>query len=296
MPNLKEVKARISSVENTQQITNAMKLVAAAKLRKAQEAITRIRPYSQKMREILSNVAANVDESTINNVYSQERERNRILIVLMTSDRGLCGAFNSNITKKVKSIVADRYAEQEAAGQVEYLGIGKRGFESFQKAGKKVNGDYVDLFKELNFMEVRKAASYAIHGFTSGSFDEVVLVYNSFKNVATQLVTDEIFLPVQSADVETEAQSNTDYIFEPSVDFIIEDLIPKSLNIQFYKALLESNASEHGARMTAMDNATENAGELLKELNLTYNRTRQAAITKEILEIVGGANALQGGN
>jgi F-type H+-transporting ATPase subunit gamma len=287
MANLKEVKERIKSVSSTQQITRAMKMVAAAKLRRAQDRIVQLRPYSEKLTAILANVSSgNSDESM--NTYAEEREVKNVLIVPVSSDRGLCGAFNSNINKAVKVSMA---ANQGANFHI--MPIGKKANDFFKKQSFTVINSYWDVFGNLSFEKVREAAEFAMAGYESGKFDKVVLVYNEFKNVATQIVVSEQFLPVvQKMDEGQEASTSTDYIFEPSKDFIVEDLIPKSLKIQFYKAVLESNASEHGARMTAMGKATDNAGELLKELKLMYNRTRQAAITKEILEIVGGAEAL----
>ena len=287
MANLKEVKERIKSVSSTQQITRAMKMVAAAKLRRAQDRIVQLRPYSEKLTAILANVSSgNSDESM--NTYAVEREVENVLIVPVSSDRGLCGAFNSNINKAVKVSMA---ANQGANFHI--MPIGKKANDFFKKQSFTVINSYWDVFGNLSFEKVREAAEFAMAGYESGKFDKVVLVYNEFKNVATQIVVSEQFLPVvQKMNEGQTVSTSTDYIFEPSKDFIVEDLIPKSLKIQFYKAVLESNASEHGARMTAMGKATDNAGELLKELKLMYNRTRQAAITKEILEIVGGAEAL----
>ncbi|HVD96682.1 MAG TPA: ATP synthase F1 subunit gamma [Cytophagaceae bacterium] len=298
MASLKEVRARIISVNSTQQITKAMKMVAAAKLRRAQDNITKIRPYSEKLTEILNNVSASLDASS-ENPYAEEREVKSVLIVLITSDRGLAGAFNTNAIKGALTLLNTRYSEQNAKGNVEILCIGKKGYEFFAKRGYKVNGDYTTLFTNLSFDTVRKAAEYVMDGFVNKKFDRVYTVYNEFKNVATQIVRSTQFLPPvkevsfkKKKEVKT-SQLNTIYIYEPSQEEIVTELIPKSLKIQFYKAVLDSNASEHGARMTAMDKATDNAKELLKELKLVYNRTRQAAITKEILEIVGGAEALK---
>lgn len=291
MPSLKEVRARIVSVNSTQQITKAMKMVAAAKLRRAQDAIIKIRPYSEKLTDILSNVSASLDASS-ENPYSEIREIKKVLIVVITSDRGLAGAFNANVIKATSALVASKYSDHLTKGDVEFLCIGKKGFEFFTKKGYSVNGDYVGLFTNLSFETVRAAAEMAMEGFVAKQFDKVYLVYNEFKNVATQFIQTVSFLPTSSEDASLKKSTNTDYIFEPSKEEIVAELIPKSLKIQFYKCVLESNASEHGARMTAMDKATENAKELLKELKLVYNRSRQASITKEILEIVGGAEAM----
>lgn len=293
MASLKEVRNRIVSVTSTQQITKAMKMVAAAKLRRAQDNIIRMRPYAQRLSSILTNVSRLADGS-VSNVYSERRDINRVLVVVITSDRGLAGAFNSNILKAANTLVSERYSSQMAAGKVTFLAIGKRGHDYLTKRGSSMAGNYTHVFTQLSFDTVRIAAEYAMDSFRDGTYDQVDIVYNEFKNVATQIIRTEQFLPIQEQVDNTQitAATNSDYIFEPSKEQIIAELIPKSLKIQFYKAVLESNAAEHGARMTAMDKATDNAGELLKELKLTYNRSRQAAITTEILEIVGGAEAL----
>ncbi|WP_299706800.1 ATP synthase F1 subunit gamma [uncultured Pontibacter sp.] len=292
MASLKEVRSRITSVSSTQQITKAMKMVAAAKLRRAQDNILRMRPYAQRLGGILTNLSS-LSEGSVSNIYSEKRDANRVLVIVVTSDRGLAGAFNSNIIKAANYLAQNKYRSQLEAGNLTFLTIGRKGFEALSKRGYKVIGDYTGTFSSLSFDTVRVAAERAMNGFVAGEFDQVDLIYNEFKNVATQIVRTEQFLPIEEKPVEETANATIpDYAFEPSKEQIIEELIPKSLKIQVYKAVLESNASEHGARMTAMDKATENAGELLKELKLTYNRTRQAAITKEILEIVGGAEAL----
>ncbi|MCO6359394.1 ATP synthase F1 subunit gamma [Roseivirga pacifica] len=289
MASLKEVKERIKSVSSTQQITKAMKMVAAAKLRRAQDRTVQLRPYSEKLSALLANVSSGNSDAGFD-TYAVEREVKKVLIVPVTSDRGLCGAFNTNIFKAVRAMMQTNNLSD---GDVEILPIGRKSYDFFRKKGFTVIDNYYEVFGDLTFDNVREAAEFAMEGFVNENYDRVVLVYNEFKNVATQIVRTEQFLPIQEIAPEAgEATTNTDYIYEPSKTFIIEELIPKSLKIQFYKAVLESNASEHGARMTAMGKATDNAGELLKELKLTYNRTRQAAITKEILEIVGGAEAL----
>jgi len=290
MANLKEVKGRIQSVNSTKQITKAMKMVAAAKLRRAQDRIIQMRPYSQKLSEIIQNVSSGQTEG-IENPYSEVRKVERALLVVVTSDRGLCGAFNSSIFKYTKSLIAENYKELESLGNLDILPIGKKSYEFFSKRKYNVVEGYSHLIEKLNFDEAREAAEMIMADFENKSYDSVEIIFNEFKNVATQLVRNEKFLPIAEEN-GNQGAGEVDYIFEPSKDFIFKDLLPKSLKIQFYKALLESNASEHGARMTAMDKATENADELLKDLRLTYNRTRQAAITKEILEIVGGAEAL----
>jgi F-type H+-transporting ATPase subunit gamma len=294
MASLKEVRGRIISVNSTQQITKAMKMVAAAKLRRAQDNIIKIRPYAQKLDTILNNLSATLDDIS-DNPYSVEREIRNVLIIVVTSDRGLAGAFNSNVIKNTMALVNSTYKAQEKEGNVTFLCIGKKGNEYFTKRGYKVVSDYSTTFLNLSFENARKAAEFAMNGFLENKYDTVDIVYNEFRNVATQILIKQKFLPISSennVDKKIVSLGNVDYIFEPSKEEIVKELIPKSLKIQFYKSLLESNASEHGARMTAMDKATDNAKELLKELKLTYNRTRQAAITKEILEIVGGAEAL----
>lgn len=293
MANLKEVKSRIQSVVSTQQITKAMKMVAAAKLKRAQDRITQMRPYAQKLSEILINVSAAASEN-IDNEYGNVREVRNVLIIPVTSDKGLCGAFNSNVFRNTTVYISANLKEEFRNGNVDILPIGKKAFDFYRKRDYNVINTFKDTLSDLNFDSARLAAEFAMESFKNGKYDQVLLVYNEFKNVATQVVVAEQFLPIQKAAVEEKGGNSTaiDYIFEPSEEKIIEELIPKSLKVQFYKALLESNASEHGARMTAMDKATENAGELLKELRLTYNRTRQAAITTEILEIVAGAEAL----
>lgn len=272
-----------------------MKMVAAAKLRRAQDNIMQMRPYSQKLSAILSNLSGNAEGST-ESEYGKVRVPAKVLLVVITSDRGLCGAFNANVAKSALGLLAGEYAEQAKQGNVSILCVGKKGYETMSRRGYHCISDFVGTFSKLSFETVRKAAEFAMNGFVKGDYDKVVLIYNEFKNVATQIIREEQFLPIVETEkpAGTAAGNNADYIFEPSVEYIMEELIPKSLKIQFYKAVLESNASEHGARMTAMDKATDNAGELLKQLKLTYNRTRQAAITKEILEIVGGAEALKG--
>lgn len=292
MANLKEVKNRISSVISTQQITKAMKMVAAAKLRRAQDSIIQMRPYANKLSVILSNVSSGVDHD-LENVYAEQKPVERVLLVVVSSDRGLCGAFNGNVFKGALSLIEEKYQEQKNNENIYILPIGRKALDFFKKKDFQLIDDYAELFGDLNFDDARKAAEFAMDGFKNGDYDVVEIIYNEFKNVATQILRREQFLPLIPNDSHAEADvSNLDYIFEPSKETIVKELIPKSLKIGFYKALLESNASEQGARMTAMDKATENANELLKELKLTYNRTRQAAITKEILEIVGGAEAL----
>lgn len=293
MPSLKEVRNRIASVNSTQQITKAMKMVSAAKLRRAQDRAMKIRPYAEKLNAILHNISESLTEAT-DNIYAEERALKRVLIVVVTSDRGLAGAFNANIVKTANALVEQRYQQLFNQGNVDFLAIGKKGGEALTKKGLNVMSDFQALFMELSFDTARKASEYVMNAYLEGKYDRVEVIYNEFKNVATQIIRTEQFLPIKQTTVASFNLSHpeVDYIFEPSKEEIVKELIPKSLKIQFYKYLLESNASEHGARMTAMDKATENAKEMLKALKLTYNRSRQAAITKEILEIVGGAEAL----
>ncbi|WP_296622594.1 ATP synthase F1 subunit gamma [Marivirga sp.] len=290
MANLKEVKNRISSVVSTQQITKAMKMVAAAKLKRAQDRITMMRPYSQKLSAILQNVSGSGEE--MNNPYAKERPVEKILLILVTSDKGLCGAFNSMVTRRVTSLIAGEYKSVAENGNLHFMTIGKKAADYLKRNKLHNNADYIDLFTRLNYEDVSEAAQFVMDEFEKGTYDKVEIIYNEFKNAATQVLNQEQFLPIAKAD-DTEGKSiDHGYSFEPSRDYIEKELIPTSLKTQLFKALLDSNASEHGARMTAMDKATENAGDLLKELRLTYNRTRQAAITTEILEITAGAEAL----
>ena len=294
MANLKEVRNRIQSVSSTQQITKAMKMVAAAKLRRAQDNIIRMRPYAQRLNAILTNLTRNTDDDIMSE-YGVAREVRKVLVIAITSDRGLAGAFNSNVFKGVNAAIAERYASLPTAS-ISVLAIGKKAHDYYTRKGNIV-GNFTHVFANLSFETVREAAEVAMGGFRNGTYDEVVMVYNEFRNVATQIIRTEQLLPLVKTEAPAPATptANVDYLFEPSKEEIIQTLIPQSLKIQLYKAVLESNASEHGARMTAMDKATDNAGELLKALKLTYNRTRQAAITTEILEIVGGAEALAAG-
>ncbi|WP_373494232.1 ATP synthase F1 subunit gamma [Aquiflexum sp.] len=289
MANLKEVKQRITSVTSTQQITRAMKMVAAAKLRRAQDRILKMRPYSQKLTLILNDVISGMgDELEV--VYAEQRPVQNVLVVVMTSDKGLCGAFNSNAIKAGVQLVEKEFKDSN----VTILPLGKKAFEYFSKKKYQVNSGYYGIFSDVNYDDVREIALYAMDSFASKKFDRVMLVYNHFRNVAVQDLTIEQFLPMGVNPEEAISVSNTDYILEPSKEYVVQELVPTALKTQFFKAVLESNASEHGARMTSMDKATENAGDLLKDLKLLYNRSRQAAITNEILEIVAGANALEG--
>ncbi len=284
MANLKEIRSRITSVSSTMQITSAMKMVSAAKLKKAQDAITAMRPYADKLTELLQGLSATLDENT-GSKFSTQREVNKVLIVAITSNRGLCGAFNSNIIKAVNKLTTETYANQE----VSYVAVGKKANDAFKKTNNIIANES-DVFDDLTFDNVAEIAQMLMDKFVAGEFDKIEIVYNKFKNAATQIVTREQFLPI--VPVSTEENVNLDYIFEPSKVEIVEALIPKSLKTQLYKGIRDSYASEHGARMTAMHKATDNAKELRDQLKLTYYNARQAAITTEILEIVGGAEAL----
>jgi F-type H+-transporting ATPase subunit gamma len=292
--NLKEVRGRIVSVKSTIQITKAMKMVSAAKLKRATDRIVQIRPYADQLSEVLQNLASNL-QGEVNISYAEEREINKVLIVVITSDKGLCGAFNANTLKATKLLINEKYADLNVNGKVDLLTIGKRAFEGF-KTGHKgyVNKDFIELFHHLNFEDSAKAAEYIMYAFEQKVYDRVEVVYGKFKNAATQVNTVEQFLPI-STQTSAKNKKKADYIFEPQQEKILKDLVPKILKTQFFKYLLDSNASEHGARMTAMDKATENANELLKTLNIMYNRARQAAITTELSEIVSGAAALSNG-
>jgi len=290
MPSLKEVKSRITSVISTQQITKAMKMVAAAKLRRSQERITQMRPYAQKLSHLFQNLSA--AEQDAQAWFNQQREENKVLIVVISSDRGLCGGFNSTIMKAAIRLANENYSGQLAKGNVTILPLGKKAFEFFGKKSYPTVSDYWNVFQGLSFDNVAVIGEYLMSAFKSGQYDKIEIVYNEFKNVATQILRTEQFLPVVQPK-KSEKVEDKDYIYQPNQAAIITGLVPKSLKIQLYKAVLDSNAAENGARMTAMDKATENAGDLLKDLKLTYNRTRQAAITKEILEIVAGAEALK---
>lgn len=292
MANLKEVRTRITSVGSTQQITKAMKLVSATKLRKAQNAITQMRPYATKLNGILGNLADSIDVDSLN-VYFNTREVKNVLLVVISSDRGLCGSFNSNIIKKTTSLLVEKYAGKN----ITILPVGKKGSEFFTKQQKftvTVNNDYRDVFLTLSANEGFKLGQYLLDVYKSGKYDVIEIVYNQFKNAATQILTNDQFLPIDTKSFAKGNNSKNDYIFEPSKAEILEELIPRILKTQVYRSLLDSSASEHGARMVAMDKATDNAGELLKALKIEYNRVRQAAITTEISEIVGGAAALSG--
>ncbi len=280
MPSIKEVKNRIGSVKSTQQLTKAMKMVAAAKLKKAQDRVLQLRPYSKKLNEILSNLS-----SSINNDLFKTREINRALVVIVSSDKGLCGSFNSSLVKEFNS-----FCSQNKFKNVTVLPIGKKAYDFFKNSKFELNLDYWEYLNNFSYDKSSEICEFLIDSFLESKFDKISIIYNEFKNVAVQKTVSEDFLPVPQVD--SEGNSSNNYIFEPEKNKIVRHLIPQTLKTQLLKSVLESSASEQGSRMTAMSQATDNAGELLKELKLTYNRTRQAAITKEILEIVGGAEAL----
>jgi F-type H+-transporting ATPase subunit gamma len=296
MAGLKEIRTRISSVQSTMQITSAYKMVSAAKLRKAQDAIMQMRPYANKLFEILTSISDSIDQTEIEeNIYGNQREIKNVLLIVVTSNRGMCGAFNTNVCKMVMQIASEQYGGLLAKGNVHLLTIGKKGHDFFRARGFNIFDNRNDLTEKVSFDMAENEAQKIMNSYLNGEFDRVILVYNQFKNAAVQQLTAQQLLPVVSkkkSSVLVETKENI--IFEPSKQKIVEELIPKSLKVEFYKALLESIASEHGARMTAMHKATDNAHEILKDLTITYNKARQSSITTEILEIVSGANALQG--
>ncbi len=295
MPNLKAIRLRINSVKSTRQITSAMKMVAAAKLRKAQDKIVRLRPYAGKLNEILIGLTQSLNDSEEDNIYGRKSEKpEKILVVVVTSNRGLCGSFNSNIIKEIRRLIQEDYFDQFRKGNLWFIAIGKKGHDFLKKQKLNILEESNDLVNNLTFEKTVPLASRIMESFITGKFDMVRIVYNQFKNAAVQILTNELFLPVESKPDGQKAVSRTDYIYEPSKEEIIKDLIPTTLKIQFYKAILDSFVAEHGARMTAMHKATDNATELIRDLTLQYNKARQAAITNQILEVVTGAEALKG--
>ncbi|PJJ79825.1 ATP synthase F1 subunit gamma [Mucilaginibacter auburnensis] len=297
MANLKEVRNRIGSVNSTQQITKAMKMVSAAKLKRATNAIVELRPYANKLKELLANLSSSLEDGA--SPFLQEREPVRVLIVAITSNRGLAGAFNTNVMKATNNLISEKYSEQYKAGNVSIVAIGKKSQEYYERRKYNVVGNNNEVYNHLNFTSVSAITESIMDGFLNGKYDRVEIVYNHFRNAAVQYLITEQLLPVPKAEnkeevkaVKGEIKAQVDYILEPSKQEIVEQLIPKNIKIQLYRAVLDSVASEHGARMTAMDKATENAGELLKALKLSYNQARQAAITTELTEIVSGAAAL----
>jgi F-type H+-transporting ATPase subunit gamma len=289
---LKEVRNRISSVQSMQQITKAMKMVSAAKFRRAQDAIVQMRPYAQKLQDVLSNIVSNSD-GEIKMALAEERPVEKVLLIVITSDRGLAGAFNSNVVKLTRSVIREKYQSQADKGNVTIWNLGKKGYEALTKFGYKTNDEHKDIFLNLSFENVHKIAHAAMKAYEEKQFDAIEIIYSQFKNAATQIFTAEQFLPIPKVENQKGAPK-ADFIFDPNKAELIAELMPKILNTQLYKAVLDSHASEHGARMTSMDKASENANEMLRSLKLSYNRARQAAITTELTEIVSGAAALQG--
>jgi len=292
MAGLKEIRIRIASVKTTRQVTSAMKIVSAAKLKKAQDAIYQIRPYANKLHVILTALSSSL-ENAEDSVYTQQREPEKVLVVLISSNKGLCGGFNTNISKKAAKLIHEKYSTQFELGNVNFLCIGKQGMRQMKYHGMNVTDNKNDIFSALSFENISSISLELMKAFEDGSYDRIEIVYNQFKNAAVQIQTSEQFLPIEIQKNEFE-KVNTNFIYEPSKEYIIKELIPRILKIQFYKAVLDSHAAEHGARLTAMHNATDNATELLSYLTLQYNKARQAAITGEILEIVSGAEALKG--
>ncbi len=290
MANLKEVRIRITSVGSTQQITKAMKLVSATKLRRAQNGIIQMRPYAQQLNGILANLADSIDVDSLK-VYFDKREVKNVLLVVITSDRGLCGSFNANVVKRANSLVKEKYAGKN----VTVMPIGKKGADFFAKQNTTLNLQYREALQGLDSVKAFEIGQTILDAYTKGKYDVVEIVYNQFKNAATQILSNDQFLPIDAAAMTAVSGKKNDYLFEPSKVEILEELIPRILKTQVFRSMLDSLASEHGARMVAMDKATDNAGELLKALKIEYNRVRQAAITTEISEIVGGAAALSQG-
>ena len=294
MANLKIIRIRIASVKSTRQITSAMKMVSAAKLRKAQDKIVRLRPYANKLHEILVGLSQSLAETQVGNVYGRITDPEKILLVVITSNKGLCGAFNSNVIKEARRVASEKYPDQFSKGNVTMLPVGKKGYDYFRKQNYKMLPDCNHLLNDLTFDNVVVVAESIMKRFVSGEFDKVEIIYNQFKNAAVQNLTDESFLPVESVQPVNSGSVPADYIYEPTREEIVKELIPKSLKIQFYKAVLDSFVAEHGARMTAMHKATDNATEMIRDLTLQYNKARQASITNQILEVVSGAEALKG--
>ena len=294
MPNLKAVRIRISSVKSTRQITSAMKMVAAAKLRKAQDKIVSLRPYANKLHEILLGLTQSLIDSEDDNIYGRKSEPDKVLLIVVTSNKGLCGGFNTNVIREARRLIAENYSDQFKKGNLWFIAIGKKGHDFLKKHKLNILEEHNQLFNDFTFENSAAIASGIMESFAAGKFDKVEIIYNQFKNAAVQNLTDEVFLPVETFTDDNSSRAVFDYIYEPTKEDIIKELIPKSLKIQFYKAVLDSFVAEHGARMTAMHKATDNATQLIKDLTLLYNKARQAAITNQILEVVSGAEALKG--
>lgn len=294
MANLKEIRTRLNSIKSTKQITSAMKMVAASKLRRAQDKILRLKPYAGKLEEILLGISARTEENDNQASYSRISDPDKILIIVITSNRGLCGAFNSNVIKETVRILKEKYPRQSGSGNVDLITIGKKGADFFRKSKYKVVEDHSPVFDDLQFETVSVIAEAVMDNFLKGKYDRVEFIYNQFKNAAVQVLTNEQFLPVVNDSDKDKSETLTDYIYEPGKEEIIKELIPKTLKVQFYRNVLDSYVAEHGARMTAMHMATDNATELIRDLTLDYNKARQASITSQILEVVSGAEALNG--
>jgi F-type H+-transporting ATPase subunit gamma len=292
MASLKEIRTRLSSVKSTRQITSAMKMVSAAKLRRAQDAIIRMRPYANKLLEILSGLSDSLGPDD-DNIYGTVREVKKVLLVVITSNKGLCGAFNANVAKMAMQLAEDKYRVLNSEGNLDIIAIGKKGADLLKTKRFKILETHHELFDKLNFEKTLNFSNKLLAFFVTAEYDEIHIIYNQFRNAAVNELTVEQFLPISTIQREAEADNNVFYILEPTKEYIVKELIPKYLRILLYKALLDSNASEHGSRMTAMHKATDNATELIRQLQLDYNKARQASITNEILEIVGGAEALK---
>ena len=294
MPNLKAIRIRIASVKSTRQITSAMKMVSAAKLRRAQDKIVRLRPYATRLQDILVNLSQSLSDSEIENIYGRTSAPDKVLIVIVTSNRGLCGAFNANIIREARRLVSMKYSEQFGKGNVSFMAIGKKGYDYLRKMKVRIASEHNDLLNDVTFERSVEIAERVMKSFVEGEYDRIEIIYNLFRNAAVQNIINEQFLPVQIKPVSKITQVPVDYIYEPTKEEIVRELIPKSLKIQFYKAIIDSYVAENGARMTAMHIATDNATTMIHDLALQYNKARQAAITNQILEVVSGAEALKG--
>jgi F-type H+-transporting ATPase subunit gamma len=293
MANLKAIRIRLSSVKSTRQITSAMKMVAAAKLRKAQDAIVQLRPYASKLNEILDGLNIALRDTETENIYAQRKDgRRKVLIIVVTSNKGLCGAFNANVIREARRMMNEKYSDQTRRGDLSFITIGKKGNDVLKRMNVGILEDQSDLWTHLSFEKTAQLADRLISLYLIKEYDTIEIIYNQFKNAAVQRLTEEVFLPLTSSVTEKEGAAAADYIYEPDQVSIVSELIPKTLRIQLFKALLDSFAAEHGARMTAMHQATDNATELIRDLTLQYNKARQAAITNQLLEVVSGAEAL----
>jgi F-type H+-transporting ATPase subunit gamma len=294
MANLKAIRIRIASVKSTRQITSAMKMVSAAKLRRAQDKIVQLRPYANKLHEILVGLTQSLADTEVENVFARKSTTGKVLLVMVTSNRGMCGAFNTNVIKETRRMISEVYPEQYKSGNLWILPIGKKGYDFFRKLKVQMLPNQNDILNNLTYENVEKVAQQVMDSFVSKEFDRIDIIYNQFKNAAVQYLTTEAFLPVEIEQSGNSKAAVVDYIYEPDKESIITELIPKSLKLQFYKAVLDSFVAEHGARMTAMHKATDNATDMIRELTLQYNKARQATITNQILEVVSGAEALRG--